>query len=152
MFGPIEGSLFGTPVKDVNGDNKDDLAFTTVDGQAVLVDGSNGQPMFEEQINGLGGPVAYVPGQGREPGTIVASSFDLTKFDSTAYAFSTEGNAMGTFDLGGSVHDIVAAEWQRTPGVAIVSGRDIYGFDLMPASGGQTRGGQTSGRGPTSRD
>jgi hypothetical protein len=174
-FGPMEGSFFGTPVADMTGDRQADIAFTTVNGDAVLLDGATGKEVWTASLTGtepcaypsgsqrmgretcpqgsrqtvhggaapkaeIGGPIAYVPGQGREPGTLVATSFNLSDFRSSAYALSDQGEPMGMMPLDGPARDAVSAEWTNgEAGAAIGAGHDVYGLDLrlegMPRPG-----------------
>lgn len=145
-FGAFAGTFFGTPIADVDGDGRMDLAYTTVDGELAVVSTESGEILEETRLgNAVGGPVIAVEGAGGE--VLVASGYDFDALRSTVLAFSpTEGDALGELSIPGFVAGIAPASFGRNMvGFALAGTFDTYGVDLklqregrpLPEKGGE---------------
>lgn len=156
-FGSFSGSLFGQPIDDLNGDDIDELAFSTVDGNVVLVDGANGQTLwegsisdarYEEPMDGadgmereeypssarsgdlVGGPLTFVPGADGSRGLLVVTGYDFERFGSEAFAFDLDtGNLVGSMAFDELIVDVAAATFTGE-GIVITTAYDTYGLDI----------------------
>jgi outer membrane protein assembly factor BamB len=158
-FGAFAGSLFGQKLADINGDGKMDLAFTTTDGEVMVMDGQNGDSLFEAKLQDaamegqadrrpmagegkkdeghgqqglVGGPLAYVKGTEGQPGYLVVTGYDFAYFDTHAVAFDLDsGEVVGQARLDELVAGVQGASWARGgEGVVIATTFDTYAFDL----------------------
>ncbi|MDP2309281.1 MAG: PQQ-binding-like beta-propeller repeat protein [Pseudomonadota bacterium] len=157
-FGEFAGSLFGQVIEDVNGDDKRDIAFTTVEGEIRVLDGANGELLWEESLEDaalsvrknqgvregteqkpemyfVGGPLAYVPGNAGEPGVLVVTGYDFGNVGSEAFAFRVDtGEVLGSVPLDEFVVGLAPATWSGDEhGISITTTYDTYGFDIVEA-------------------
>jgi len=131
-------------VPDLDGDGVDEIAVSTAANDVLLLDGASGERRWALNLEPaavpfpekhLGGPIAYLPGEGDLPPALVVTQRSEHRSRSRIFAVSLEGALLGSVPTDAeTVALAVAARADGTPAAVVAAGHSTYSVRTYEAA------------------